>query len=44
MPLATSVWRPPPSPKISDAEFNSMPLERHVWHGDWNYDIANADT
>jgi hypothetical protein len=38
-----SSWYPT-GEKISDADFNSMPLEPHDWHGDWNYDIANADT
>jgi hypothetical protein len=26
--------------KISDADHAAIPLRRHDWHGDWNYDIA----
>jgi hypothetical protein len=29
----------PTAERISDAEFESIPLRRHNWHGDWNYDI-----
>jgi hypothetical protein len=26
----------PTGEKISDADFNAIPLHRHDWHGDWN--------
>jgi transposase len=32
----------PTGEKISDREFRSIPLRRHDWHGDWNYDITAA--
>ena len=25
--------------KISDRDFNDLPITRHDWHGDWNYTI-----
>jgi hypothetical protein len=25
--------------KISDRDFNALPITRHDWHGDWNYTI-----
>jgi hypothetical protein len=25
--------------KIADAELAAVPLQRHTWHGDWNYSI-----
>jgi transposase len=34
----------PTGEKIRDPDFNAIPLTQHDWHGDWNYDIANADT
>jgi hypothetical protein len=30
----------PTGEKISDADFESIPLRRHDWHGDWNYNIT----
>lgn len=30
----------PTGVKISAAEFEAIPLRRHGWHGEWNYDIA----
>ncbi|MGH9291021.1 MAG: ISAzo13 family transposase [Acidimicrobiales bacterium] len=32
----------PTGTKISDTDFQSIPLRPHGWHGDWNYDIASA--
>jgi transposase len=29
----------PTGQKITDAEFEALPLRRHKWHGDWNYDV-----
>jgi transposase len=26
--------------RISDAEMGALPLDRHSWHGDWNYTLA----
>lgn len=26
--------------KITDTEFNALPLQRHDWHGDWNYTLT----
>lgn len=26
--------------KISDTDFDALPLHRHDWHGDWNYDLT----
>ena len=26
--------------KISDTEMDALPLNRHDWHGDWNYTLA----
>lgn len=28
------------SARVSDADFASIPLRRHGWHGEWNYDVA----
>jgi hypothetical protein len=25
--------------RISDGQLNALPLSRHDWHGDWNYDL-----
>ena len=30
----------PKGVKVSDAELASIPLERHAFHGDWNYTIS----
>ena len=30
----------PKGVKISDREFNALPIHRHDWHGDWNYTIT----
>ena len=32
----------PTGQKITDKDFNAIPLRRHDWHGDWNYTIAAA--
>jgi transposase len=32
----------PTGQKITDREFDAIPLRRHDWHGDWNYTIAAA--
>jgi hypothetical protein len=29
----------PTGQKISDRDFNALPVTRHDWHGDWNYTI-----
>jgi hypothetical protein len=29
----------PTGEKISDRDFNALPVTRHDWHGDWNYTI-----
>jgi hypothetical protein len=29
----------PVGQKISDRDFNALPVTRHDWHGDWNYTI-----
>jgi hypothetical protein len=29
----------PSGAKISDAEMAALPLDRHAWHGDWNYTL-----
>jgi transposase len=34
-----STWYPT-GEKITDADFESIPLEHHDWHGDWNYTIT----
>ena len=34
-------WHPT-GEKISDADFKTIPLVTHDWHGDWNYDIVPA--
>ena len=28
--------------KVSDADYATIPLTPHPWHGEWNYDIAPA--
>jgi len=30
--------------KVSDAELATVPLDRHEFHGDWNYTIAQSDS
>ena len=30
----------PTGQKISDRDFNALPVTRHHWHGDWNYTIT----
>jgi transposase len=30
----------PTGQKITDREFDAIPLRRHDWHGDWNYTIT----
>jgi len=30
----------PTGVKVSDAELAAVPLQRHEWHGEWNYTIA----
>lgn len=30
----------PKGVKITDTEFDALPLQRHQWHGDWNYTIT----
>jgi transposase len=32
----------PTGQKVSNADFNAIPLRRHEWHGDWNYTIVPA--
>jgi hypothetical protein len=32
----------PTGQKISDTDYTTIPLAPHEWHGEWNYDIANA--
>jgi hypothetical protein len=29
----------PTGAQVSDAEMDALPLARHDWHGDWNYDL-----
>jgi transposase len=29
----------PPGAKVSDEQLASLPLDRHAWHGDWNYTL-----
>ena len=29
----------PAGVKISDGQFDGLPLDRHDWHGDWNYTL-----
>ena len=33
----------PTGTKISDADYNNIPLTPHEWHGDWNYTIAQSN-
>ncbi len=28
--------------RISDHEFDALPVHRHDWHGDWNYTVHPA--
>lgn len=30
--------------KISDEQLAGLPLTRHDWHPEWNYDLAPTDT
>ena len=30
----------PKGEKISDTDFNALPLRPHHWHGEWNYDLT----
>ena len=30
----------PTGVKVTDAELAAVPLQRHEWHGEWNYTIA----
>jgi hypothetical protein len=32
----------PTGHKISDADFATIPLRPHHWHGDWNYTLTPA--
>jgi transposase len=32
----------PTGEKITDADYATIPLTPHDWHGEWNYDIASA--
>ena len=32
----------PTGQKITDKDFNAIPLRRHDWHGEWNYTITAA--
>ncbi len=32
----------PTGEKISDADFAALPVTKHDWHGDWNYDVVPA--
>ena len=32
----------PTGTRISKAELNALPLDRHHWHGDWNYTLHPA--
>jgi hypothetical protein len=29
---------------VSDAQLAAVPLNRHEFHGDWNYTIAQSDS
>jgi transposase len=33
----------PTGTKISNADYNKIPLTPHTWHGDWNYTIAQSN-
>jgi transposase len=33
----------PTGEKINDADFNTIPLQPHDWHPDWNYTIAQTN-
>ena len=30
----------PTGAKVSDAQMSALPLDRHDWHGDWNYTLC----
>jgi transposase len=32
----------PKGVKITDAQFNAIPITKHDWHGDWNYTISHT--
>jgi len=32
----------PKGVKITDTQMNALPLQRHDWHGDWNYTLTAA--
>ena len=32
----------PTGQKITDRDYNTIPLRRHDWHGDWNYTLSAA--
>ena len=34
----------PKGVKITDTQFNALPLQRHEWHGDWNYTLTPNPT
>jgi hypothetical protein len=34
----------PTGVKVPDSDLAAVPLQRHDWHGDWNYTIANQTT
>lgn len=34
----------PKGVKITDTQFNALPLTRHDWHGDWNYTLTRPPT
>lgn len=34
----------PTGQKLSDADYNDIPLHPHDWHGEWNYDIHPTPT
>ena len=33
----------PTGERITTTDFESIPLTRHDWHGDWNYTIAQSN-
>jgi transposase len=34
----------PTGAKVSDAQMSALPLDRHDWHGDWNYTLRPGAT
>jgi hypothetical protein len=34
----------PTGAKVSDAQMSALPLDRHDWHGDWNYTLRPSAT